>query len=88
MAVVTERTVKELISEVLLQAVDDWKALHYGEFRETLYNSGVIHRVELLNFFRSKDFEIMCKYVGISASAARKALNVPMEGGEFVSKPR
>ena len=77
---ITERTAKELVAEILLQAVFDWKALNYGEFRETMFTGSVIKRSEVLAFFRSKDFELMADYVGINPSVARKALKIPERG--------
>lgn len=74
---ITEYTVRELIAEVLNQAVDDWKALNYGEFRETMFCSEVIQRLELVSFFHSKDFDAMARYVGVNPINARAALKVP-----------
>lgn len=77
---VSEHTIHELICAILQQAVDDWKALDYGEFRETMSVGEVIKRFELVQFFNSEDFDRMAGYCGINPTAARKALKVPMEG--------
>ena len=77
---VTERTVKELVVEILLQAVADWKALGYGEFRETMFAGSVIQRFEVEKFFMSKDFEMMAGYVGLNPQKARTALRIPYRG--------
>ena len=77
MAKVTEFTVRELVAEILHQAVDDWKALNYGEFRETMFVGNVIQRLELVTFFNSEDFDAMARYVGVNPNAARKAIKIP-----------
>lgn len=77
---VTERAIHELICAVLQQAVDDWKALQYGEFRETMFCGDVIKRFELVQFFQSEDFDKMAGFCGINPAAARKALKIPAKG--------
>ena len=74
----TEEMAKELIAEVLLQAVADWKALDYGNYAETLFISQVIRRHELITFFNSPEFEAMARYVGIPVDATRSALKIPI----------
>lgn len=87
MTVVTEDTIHELVCAVLQQAVDDWKALHYGDFRETMFDGDVIRRFELLQFFQSDDFAAMAVYCGINPTAARKALRIPKKGVEWYGRP-
>ncbi len=80
MTEVTEDTLRNLVCAVLQQAVDDWKALNCGEFRETMFNGEVIRRFELVQFFQSDDFALMAGYCGINPAAARKALKIPAKG--------
>ena len=74
----TEETAKEIISEVILQAVSDWKALNYGEWAETLFISQVVRRHELITFFNSPEFEAMARYVGLPVDATRSKLKIPI----------
>ena len=78
MPMVSEETFRRLVCGILQQAVDDWKALDYGAFRETMFNGNVISRFELVQFFNSEDFDKMAGFCGINPNAARKALKVPM----------
>lgn len=80
MTVVTEDTLRELVCATLQQAVEDWKALNCGEYRETMYVGQVVQRFELLKFFQSEDFDRMAGFCGINPNAARRALKIPAKG--------
>ena len=78
---ITEDTIKELVTSVLLQAISDWEALNYGEFKAFLSKGEVVHRSEVLYFLQSKEFEAMVKYViRKPIREVREALKVPPKG--------
>lgn len=75
--VVDPQTVRNLVVAILLQAVDDWKALNWGEYYSTTYCGQVVYRGELYAFFMSEEFESMCEMVfEASVSDIRKKLRL------------
>lgn len=68
---------------ILQQAIDDWKALEFGEYQEKLFCGQVIHRAEVLCFFQSENFEMMCRYIlPTPVKEIKKKLNIPKGRGD------
>ena len=67
---------RSIVAAILEQAVEDWKALDYGERASKVFTGQVIHREELLKFFRSEEFVAMANYLSIRPNAARIALRI------------
>ena len=55
--------IRTLIAETLRQAADDWKMLEYGRIAEKRVAAQVIKASDLLEFFQSKDFAAMYRFV-------------------------
>lgn len=70
--------IKRIAIEVLIQAVEDWKALDYGRIEEKKFRGGVITSEELINFFNSKYFSHLVKHcTNYKPRQIRKALHIP-----------
>lgn len=69
-----------LIAAVLEQAVEDWKALNYGRVESKRVCGQVIKSADLAEFFRSKEFAAMARYVTkVPLEVILSALRVPAE---------
>ena len=70
--------IRNLVFEILLQAVEDWKALDYGRIKEKRFRSDIIKADDLISFFNSKYFNYLVKLcLGFKPRQIRKALHVP-----------
>lgn len=70
--------VQNLVCEIILQAVEDWKALDFGRIDEIRIRGQIVRRWELIDFFNSKYFSHLCAVcLPHTAAAIRKALKVP-----------
>lgn len=53
----TEDSMKELATAIILKAIEDWTALDYGNFPCVMIDNTTIMRHEVLWFFKSAWFE-------------------------------
>jgi hypothetical protein len=56
-----DNDIRNLVFEIILQAVEDWKALDFGKISERRYRSELIKASDLISFFNSKYFAYLCK---------------------------
>lgn len=83
-----ERDVIDLAYGVLERAVEDWKALEYGRKESAMIEKGAwVERSEVVEFFFSKWFSRLCEPLHYSPEEIRKALNIPEEAKQWMTKP-
>ena len=71
---------RRICAAVLKQAFDDWMSLECGEWEEKYDTGQVIYITELLVFFKSPEFEDMCRFVlRTPPSKIRAKLKIPVE---------
>lgn len=51
----------DLTYVILERAVEDWKALEYGRRAEVIIDKELVEREEVVEFFFSKWFEVLCQ---------------------------
>lgn len=70
--------IRNLVFEIILQAVEDWKALDFGKISEKRYRSDLIKASDLISFFNSKYFAYLCKMtMDNKPDEIRAALHIP-----------
>lgn len=76
-----EKGYLEIASSIIEQAVEDWKALEYGELNRTIGKpcSDYIYSEDVLSFFQSSWFEHLLSFAlpTHSATEVRRALKIP-----------
>lgn len=73
----------DLICEIIVQAVEDWRYLKSKDIGATLYLTQMIYRAELVDFFNSKLFEEYLQFAlpELEPADVRIALNIPKLNG-------
>lgn len=73
----------DLICEIIVQAVEDWRYLKSKDIGATLYLTQMIYRAELVDFFNSKLFEeyLQAALPELEPADVRIALNIPKLNG-------
>lgn len=73
----------DLICEIIVQAVEDWRYLKSKDTGATLYLTQMIYRAELVDFFNSKLFEEYLQFAlpELEPADVRIALSIPKLNG-------
>ena len=73
----------DLICEIIVQAVEDWRYLKSKDIGATLYLTQMIYKAELVDFFNSKLFEeyLQAALPELEPADVRIALNIPKLNG-------
>ena len=73
----------DLICEIIVQAVEDWRYLKSKDIGATLYLTQMIYKAELVDFFNSKLFEeyLQAALPELEPADVRIALNIPNLNG-------
>lgn len=73
----------DLVCEIIVQAVEDWRYLKSKDIGATLYLTQMIYKAELVDFFNSKLFEeyLQAALPELEPADVRLALNIPKLNG-------
>ena len=71
--------IRDLCFNILLQAVEDWKALDYGAIEQRRVNGEYIKAADYIQFFNSRYFKWLVKNcLEFSPGEIRRALRIPI----------
>lgn len=73
----------DLICEILIQAVEDWRYLKSKDENAAFFDSQMIYKAELVDFFNSELFEEYLQFTlpELSPVDVQIALNIPKTNG-------